>query len=57
MLSPVLPQVVAPGVGPDVTLVVTDVQGSTSLWEALPADLVEHAMKLHEQVGAGWCPH
>ncbi|GIL48312.1 hypothetical protein Vafri_4593 [Volvox africanus] len=40
----------APGVGPATTLLVTDIQESTSLWESLPAEVMDSAVKLHHRV-------
>ncbi|KAG2440556.1 hypothetical protein HYH02_010140 [Chlamydomonas schloesseri] len=37
----------APGVGPGTTLLVTDIQDSTSLWESLPAEVMDVAIRLH----------
>ncbi|KXZ51342.1 hypothetical protein GPECTOR_13g830 [Gonium pectorale] len=40
----------APGVGPDTTLLVTDIQSSTSLWEHLDAGVMDHALSVHHAV-------
>ncbi|GIL74684.1 hypothetical protein Vretimale_2319 [Volvox reticuliferus] len=40
----------APGVGPATTLLVTDIQDSTPLWEILPAEVMDSAVKLHQRV-------
>ncbi|GIL58939.1 hypothetical protein Vafri_13943 [Volvox africanus] len=40
----------APGSGPATTLLVTDIQDSTVLWEGLPADVMDAAVKLHHRV-------
>ncbi|GLI62352.1 hypothetical protein VaNZ11_004969 [Volvox africanus] len=40
----------APGAGPSTTLLVTDIQDSTVLWEGLPADVMDAAVKLHHRV-------
>ncbi|GFR49259.1 hypothetical protein Agub_g11277, partial [Astrephomene gubernaculifera] len=42
-----LGRVVAPRVGPDTTLLVTDVQNSTLLWEQLPVHVMDLTLKLH----------
>lgn len=42
--------VVAPGPGQDTTLLVTDIQGSTQLWEMLPADVMDRALRMHQAV-------
>lgn len=39
--------VVAPGVGPNTTLVVTDIENSTTLWETLPAEVMDQALQMH----------
>jgi len=41
------PKTKPPGEADDVTMVFTDVQGSTSLWEACPSAM-EHALRLHD---------
>ncbi|KAG2488551.1 hypothetical protein HYH03_012870 [Edaphochlamys debaryana] len=40
-------RILAPGVGPETTLVITDIQDSTALWEALPAAVMDEAIDLH----------
>ncbi|KAG2442801.1 hypothetical protein HXX76_002880 [Chlamydomonas incerta] len=40
----------APGPGPGTTLLVTDIQDSTCLWESLPAEVMDAAVKLHHRV-------
>ncbi|KAG2486621.1 hypothetical protein HYH03_014678 [Edaphochlamys debaryana] len=40
-------RIVAPGVGPNTSLVVTDIQDSTRLWETLPAPVMDSAIQLH----------
>ncbi|KAG2450079.1 hypothetical protein HYH02_000183, partial [Chlamydomonas schloesseri] len=40
----------APGPGPGTTLLVTDIQDSTCLWESLPAEAMDSAVKLHHRV-------
>ncbi|GFR47041.1 hypothetical protein Agub_g8726, partial [Astrephomene gubernaculifera] len=40
----------APGVGPNTTLVVTDIQDSTTLWEALDVAVMDAALKVHHRV-------
>ncbi|GFR47039.1 hypothetical protein Agub_g8724 [Astrephomene gubernaculifera] len=40
----------APGVGPNTTLVVTDIQDSTTLWEALDVAVMDAALKTHHTV-------
>ncbi|GIL68615.1 hypothetical protein Vafri_21869 [Volvox africanus] len=37
----------APGVGPLTTLLVTDIANSTGLWESLPEEVMDQALKLH----------
>ncbi|KAG2496412.1 hypothetical protein HYH03_005638 [Edaphochlamys debaryana] len=37
----------APGFGPDTTLLLTDVQDSTSLWEQLPTHVMDASLSLH----------
>ncbi|PNH06133.1 Adenylate cyclase [Tetrabaena socialis] len=37
----------APGYGPQTTLMLTDVQDSTQLWEVLPASVMDEALSLH----------
>ncbi|GLC40308.1 hypothetical protein PLESTM_001047100 [Pleodorina starrii] len=39
----------SPGVGPATTLLVTDIQDSTSLWESLQAEVMDAAVKLHHR--------
>lgn len=39
--------VLPPGPGPQTTLLVSDVEGSTQLWESLPAAVMEKAMLVH----------
>lgn len=39
--------VVPPGPGPATTLLQTDIESSTSLWEALPAAIMDAAIKIH----------
>ncbi|KAG2434341.1 hypothetical protein HYH02_012359 [Chlamydomonas schloesseri] len=39
-----------PGAGPATTLVMTDVQNSTLLWEVLPQDVMDHCLSLHHHV-------
>ncbi|MEW5319088.1 MAG: hypothetical protein WDW38_010259 [Sanguina aurantia] len=36
-----------PGLGPDTTILVTDIQDSTALWENLAADVMDRAIKEH----------
>ncbi|KAG2485581.1 hypothetical protein HYH03_015742 [Edaphochlamys debaryana] len=40
----------APGAGPGTTLLVTDIQDSTCLWESLPASVMDVALKTHHRV-------
>ncbi|KAG2489485.1 hypothetical protein HYH03_011938 [Edaphochlamys debaryana] len=40
----------APGAGPGTTLIVTDIQDSTCLWESLPASVMDVALKTHHRV-------
>ncbi|KXZ42844.1 hypothetical protein GPECTOR_115g338 [Gonium pectorale] len=42
-----LGRVKAPRAGPDTTLLVSDVQNSTRLWEELPASVMDTALKIH----------
>eukprot|EP00198_Chlamydomonas_reinhardtii_P007848 XP_001697185.1 predicted protein [Chlamydomonas reinhardtii] len=42
-----LGRVVAPREGPDTTLLITDVQNSTVLWEALPVAVMDTVLKIH----------
>ncbi|KXZ42842.1 hypothetical protein GPECTOR_115g336 [Gonium pectorale] len=42
-----LGRVKAPRAGPDTTLLVSDVQNSTRLWEELPAPVMDAALKIH----------
>ncbi|EFJ45840.1 hypothetical protein VOLCADRAFT_118195 [Volvox carteri f. nagariensis] len=37
----------APGVGPMTTLLITDIANSTGLWESLPEEVMDQALKLH----------
>lgn len=43
-------QVRAPSLGPSTSLLVTDIQNSTHLWEVLPADVMQRAVQLHHAV-------
>ncbi|GFH22541.1 guanylate cyclase domain-containing protein, partial [Haematococcus lacustris] len=45
-----LGHVLPPAAGDKATLVITDVQGSSKLWEVLPAIVVEASMKLHDNL-------
>lgn len=45
-----LGQVKAPGPGPETTLVVTDIEGSTQMMETLPMDVMEEAIRLHHEL-------
>lgn len=38
-----------PRSGPDVTLLVTDIESSTTMWESLPAAVMDNALKLHHE--------
>ncbi|KAG2496360.1 hypothetical protein HYH03_005590 [Edaphochlamys debaryana] len=40
-------RVMAPKEGPDTTLLITDVQNSTVLWEQLPVEVMDIVLKLH----------
>ncbi|GLI65244.1 hypothetical protein VaNZ11_008730 [Volvox africanus] len=40
----------APGGGPDTTLLVTDIQSSTSLWEHLDQEVMSTALSLHNSI-------
>ncbi|GFH25520.1 guanylate cyclase domain-containing protein [Haematococcus lacustris] len=42
--------VLPPAAGDKATLVITDVQGSSKLWETLPAGVMEASMKLHDEL-------
>ncbi|GFH09665.1 uncharacterized protein HaLaN_04847 [Haematococcus lacustris] len=41
-----------PAAGDKATLVITDVQGSSKLWETLPAGVMESSMKVHDELAA-----
>ncbi|KXZ46692.1 hypothetical protein GPECTOR_41g656 [Gonium pectorale] len=43
----------APHAGPNTTLLVTDIQDSTCLWESLHAEVMDAAVKLHHRVIRG----
>ncbi|KAJ9529915.1 hypothetical protein QJQ45_022322 [Haematococcus lacustris] len=45
-----LGHVLPPAAGPKATLVITDVQGSSRLWEVLPAGVMEASMKAHDNL-------
>ncbi|KAJ9529019.1 hypothetical protein QJQ45_007090 [Haematococcus lacustris] len=45
-----LGHVLPPAAGDKATLVITDVQGSSKLWETLPAGVMEASMKVHDEV-------
>ncbi|KAL6764315.1 hypothetical protein V8C86DRAFT_2479502 [Haematococcus lacustris] len=45
-----LGRVQAPAAGPGTTLLITDIQDSTVIWETLPADVTDQAVKLHHEV-------
>jgi class 3 adenylate cyclase len=40
-------QVKPPGVSPTTTLVITDIEGSTTLFEELDTDVMDKALSLH----------
>ncbi|GFR47140.1 hypothetical protein Agub_g8830 [Astrephomene gubernaculifera] len=40
----------APMAGPETSLLITDIQDSTSLWEALPEDVMDAALRTHHAV-------
>ncbi|GFH18555.1 guanylate cyclase domain-containing protein [Haematococcus lacustris] len=42
--------VLPPAAGDKSTLVITDVQGSSKLWETLPAGVMEASMKVHDEL-------
>ncbi|KAJ9506291.1 hypothetical protein QJQ45_013861 [Haematococcus lacustris] len=42
--------VLPPAAGDKATLVITDVQGSSKLWETMPAGVMEVSMKLHDEL-------
>lgn len=42
-----LGRLVAPRPGPDTTLLISDVQSSTTLWEELPPEVMDAALALH----------
>ncbi|KAG2442577.1 hypothetical protein HXX76_002662 [Chlamydomonas incerta] len=46
-------QVRPPGVGPLTTLLLTDIESSTTLWESLPPSVMERAMELHDGIIRG----
>ncbi|GFH09611.1 guanylyl and adenylyl cyclase family member [Haematococcus lacustris] len=45
-----LGHVLPPAAGDKATLVITDVQGSSKLWETLPAGVMESSMKVHDEL-------
>ncbi|KAJ9529714.1 hypothetical protein QJQ45_014483 [Haematococcus lacustris] len=45
-----LGHVLPPAAGDKATLVITDVQGSSKLWETLPAGVMEASMKVHDEL-------
>ncbi|GFH21131.1 guanylyl and adenylyl cyclase family member [Haematococcus lacustris] len=45
-----LGHVLPPAAGDKATLVITDVQGSSKLWEMLPAGVMEASMKVHDEL-------
>ncbi|GFH27598.1 guanylate cyclase domain-containing protein, partial [Haematococcus lacustris] len=45
-----LGHVLPPAAGDKATLVITDVQGSSKLWETLPAGVMESGMKVHDEL-------
>ncbi|KAJ9509342.1 hypothetical protein QJQ45_001777 [Haematococcus lacustris] len=45
-----LGRIQAPDAGPGTTLLITDIQDSTVIWETLPADVTDQAVKLHHEV-------
>ena len=47
------PQVRAPDVGPYTTLLVTDIENSTRLWESLPAEVMDAALEVHHRLLRG----
>lgn len=51
--SPLTPQVLHPGVGSGTCLVVTDIQNSTHLWESLPHNVMDSAVRTHHEVLRG----
>ncbi|GFR40991.1 hypothetical protein Agub_g1656, partial [Astrephomene gubernaculifera] len=48
-----LGRVRAPGVGPHTTLLITDIESSTTLWEELPGNVMEQAMEMHDVILRG----
>ncbi|KAG2485781.1 hypothetical protein HYH03_015493 [Edaphochlamys debaryana] len=46
----VLGNVLAPRPGPNTTLLITDIQNSTTLWDSLPPDAMDAALKSHHEV-------
>ncbi|KAL6754105.1 hypothetical protein V8C86DRAFT_3166371 [Haematococcus lacustris] len=52
-----LGHVLPPAAGPKATLVITDVQGSSRLWEVLPAGVMEASMKAHDNLVRGLALH
>ncbi|KAL6757273.1 hypothetical protein V8C86DRAFT_2435596 [Haematococcus lacustris] len=42
--------VLPPAAGDKATLVITDVQGSSKLWETMPAEVMDVSMKLHDEL-------
>ena len=43
-------QVRHPELGPATSLLVTDIQSSTTLWEVLPAGVMDRAVRMHHQL-------
>ncbi|KAG2482375.1 hypothetical protein HYH03_018695 [Edaphochlamys debaryana] len=51
------PRMAAPQPSPDLTILITDIEGSTTLWEALPAPVMDAALRLHAQLVRGLLVH
>ncbi|GFH25639.1 guanylate cyclase domain-containing protein, partial [Haematococcus lacustris] len=45
-----LGKLLPPGAGPDTTLVLTDVQDSTTLYECLPVEVMDACMRIAERI-------
>ncbi|KAG2429952.1 hypothetical protein HYH02_013903 [Chlamydomonas schloesseri] len=45
-----LGRVLAPRAGPDTTMLITDIQNSTTLWEALDVAVMDETLKLHHDI-------
>ncbi|KAG2423445.1 hypothetical protein HXX76_015316 [Chlamydomonas incerta] len=45
-----LGRVLAPRAGPDTTMLITDIQNSTTLWEALDVTVMDETLKMHHDI-------